>query len=181
MSITQTIFLGAVGSIIASFIFLFTVLLLFKPKIKIAEIICKSDKQIKEDPTLFYFFKIINKSVFSTFDVRVELNIIEKYPTPPSGMMNKRTLPLELVWSYVSHIPEFRPKWCRKEAAHCMRFRTKVNLDDIMLNPFNSVQLQVTCKHGLTGLVKVFYQDFADVSLIKAGQFSYGTKVGYIE
>ena len=181
MTLTQTTLLSIGCSILASFIFLFIVLAFFKPKIKIADIICKNSNQFTDDINEYYFFKIINMSLFSAYDVRVELNVLEKYQTPPSGMMNKRTISLTLVLSNVSHLPYFRPKWLRKDADHCIRFRTLDNLSEIISNPYKSVQLQVTLRHGLTGLVKVFYQDYADVSLIKEGKFTYGTKVDYFK
>jgi hypothetical protein len=180
MSVTESVLFNMGCGLVSSFVFLFVVLVLFKPSIKIADIICKNDNQFKDDPQLYYFFKIVNRSIFSAYDLRVELNVIERYPTPPSGMMNKRTIPLTLVLSYVSHLPAYRPGWWRKDAEHCMRFRTIDNLDNIVDDPHKSVQLQITLRHGLTGLVKVFYQDYADVSLIKTGKFSYGTKIGYI-
>jgi hypothetical protein len=132
MSVTDTIILNIVCSLFASFVFLFVVLFFFKPRIKIADIICKNNNQFKEDHNLYYFFKIVNQSIFSAYDVKAELNVIEKYPTPPSGIMNKRTIPLTLVLSYVSHLPAYRPLWWRKDAEHCIRFKTTDDIDAII-------------------------------------------------
>ena len=181
MTLTQSILLNIGCSFLASLAFLFTVLICFKPKLKLSDFICKNNNQFKNVYTTYYFFKIVNKSLFSAYDINVELNIIEKYPTSPSGMMNKRTIPLSLELDFVSHLPPFRPKWWRKDAEHCIRFRTKDNLDEIIADEHKSVQLQVTLRHGLTGLVKVFYQDYADLSLIKEGKFTYGTKFGVMK
>lgn len=178
MTLTQFT-LSVLTSIIASFIFIFSVLVFFKPKLKICDFICRNSSQFPGDYTNYYFFKIVNKSIFSVYDIKVELNIMEKYPTPPSGMMNKRTIPLTLVSDSVSHLPPFRPMWWRKDATHCIRFRTTENLENIMKDDFKTVQLQVTSRHGLTGLIKVYYQDYADVALIKDGKFTYGTEFGY--
>ena len=178
---TSTFFLSILCSIIASFIFIFSVLIFFKPKLRLCDFMCRNNSQFPGDYTTHYFFKIVNVSWFSAYDIRVQLNILEKYPTPPSGMMNKRTIPLTLVSAQVSHLPPFRPMWWRKDAEHCIRFRTVDKLDDIIKDDYKSVQLQVTARHGLTGLVKVFYQDFADVSLIRDGKFTYGTKFGHFQ
>lgn len=75
---------GLLGNIIASFIFLFVLLFLFKPKIAISPFICKGELQ--NEPGVFYFFiKVVNKSIFSAYDLTVEINMVQRYPTPPSA------------------------------------------------------------------------------------------------
>ena len=180
ITLTQSILLSIGCSLIASFIFLFCVLMLFRPRIKICPFICMNNDNIIGDNNNYYYFKIVNTSLFSAYDMKVQLSVLKKYPTPPSGMMNKRTIPLSLVLDTVSHLPSYKPLWIRRDANHCIRFRTVDDLTILINDEFNSIQLQVTLRHGLTGLVKVFYQDFADISLIKQGKFTYGTKFGVI-
>lgn len=127
-----------------------------------------------------YFFKIVNKSLFTAYEIKVELMILEIRPTPPTGMTNIRMLPLSLVYDTHSNLPGYRPKWIRKEADHCLRFRTREDLSSIISDEFKSVRVQIIAKHGLTGLVKVFTQEFSDEQQIKQGKFSYGTKFGVI-
>ena len=91
-------------------------------------------------------------------------------------MLNKRRLPLTLTQNNVQHLAPRRPQWLRKEASHCYRFRTIDDLKVIAKDKYASWQFQVTCRHGLTGLVKVFQQDFAELEQIKPGKFSYGPK-----
>jgi hypothetical protein len=44
--------------------------------------------------------------------------------------------------------------------------------------PSNSVQIQISLRHGLTGLTKVFIQEYSDISQIRDGKFTYGSKFG---
>ncbi|HVY73311.1 MAG TPA: hypothetical protein VG890_00685 [Puia sp.] len=166
---------GLTYALVASLLFLFILLFLFKPRIKICPFICKTTSQFEGESTV-YFFKIVNSSIFSGNDVKVELNVLERYPTPPTGMMNTRTIPLRLVSDHLCNIEPSRPKWIRKEANHCVRFRTKENLEEIVNNDFKSVEFKVYLRHGLTGLVKVFTQEYADNSLIKNAKHAYGPK-----
>lgn len=172
---SANIFLNIGCSFIASFIFLFVVLFLFKPQIKICPFICRTASQFEGESTV-YFFKIVNASLFSGNDVKVELNVLERYPTPPTGMMNIRTRSLKLKSDYLCNLEPSRPEWIRKEANHCVRFRTDENLEQIVNDEFKSVEFKVYLRHGLTGLVKVFTQEYSDISLIKNAKHAYGPK-----
>ena len=102
--------------------------------------------------------------------------MLEKYPVPPSGMVNVRTTRLPLVLNHISHLDPYRPSWFRKEASQAIRIRTTENLIPIIENKFKSVQIQVSVRHGLTGLTKVYKQEYSDLSQVKIGNFTYGTK-----
>jgi hypothetical protein len=164
---------------IASLIFIFTLLIFFRPVIRISPFLCKNQSEFGGEGTM-YFVKVVNISLFTAYDIRVEMNVLERYPTPPSGMVNKRMLPLNLVFDSHSNLPGYRPRWMRKEADHCLRFRTKEDLDTIVKNNQKSVEVQLIARHGLTGLVKVYTQEYSDINQIKDGKFSYGTKFGTI-
>jgi hypothetical protein len=73
-----------------------------------------------------------------------------------------------------------RAKWIRKEANHCVRFRTDENLDEIVKNEFKSVEFRIYLRHGLTGLVKAFKQEYSDTSLIKNAKHVYGPRFDII-
>lgn len=163
-------------SIIASFIFLFLVLILFKPKIRISPFVCKG-KFMEGDNTDYYFIKLINISLFSAYDISIELLEVDRYPTP-NGQMNNRFRPLTLVLSHVSHIPGYRPSWLRKNAPYAVRVRTTEKLDAILSNDYKSVMVKVSLRHGLTGLVKVHSKEYTDSIQIKNGKFDYGLKFG---
>ncbi len=159
--------------IISSLIFLFVVLVLFKPWIKISTCICRQKAG-------FYQIKFVNYSLFSALDIKIELHSVEKYSTPPAGMMNMRYEILELKYNHIFSIHPYRPRWWRKDASHAMRLKILSNLDVILADDTKSVQVQIFAKHALTGLTKVFRQEYSNVSQIKSGSFIYGTKLSII-
>jgi hypothetical protein len=172
-------FIYSIGcNILASFIFIFLVLLLFKPKLSIAPFVCKY-KYFDTDAEEQYFFKMVNWSVFSAYDVTIELLEVDQYKSP-NGKMNDRFRELTLVMNKISHIPGYRPSWIRPNAPYAIRFRTKENLAKILKNDYKSVRVKVSLRHGLTGLVKVYNKDFADLIQVKTAKFSYGLKFGPI-
>ena len=162
-----------------SLFFIFALLLIFRPWIKISPFICKNQSEFQNEGTM-YFIKIVNYSFFTAYEIKVELVVLERRPTPPSGMSNIRMTPLSLVYNSHSNLPGYKPRWVRKAANHCLRFRTTENIDLIVSNDFKSVQVQVIAKHGLTGLVSVFTQEYSDVKEVKEGKFTYGTRFGVI-
>lgn len=163
-------------SLTASFIFLFIVLLLFKPKIKISHFVCKNTANFEQGKTQ-YMIKIVNHSLFPAYDVKVELHKLQRYAVS-KDKMNTRELPLTLILDGTTDIECYRPEWMRK-ADHCIRFRTADNLDEILLDDFNSIEVKITLKHGLTGLVKVFTEEYTTRANVKYGTFTYGTTIDY--
>lgn len=159
--------------ITSSLAFLYVALFLLKPWIKIAPFICKDNKDPDGEP---YRIKIVNHSWFSAFDVKIEMNELERVPTPPTGMMNERYTPLKVKYNHVFYLPPYRPKWCRKEARHALRVKPLDDLEKILTNENKSIQIQVSVRHGLGGLSKVFMQEYSDISQIKEGRYTYGTK-----
>lgn len=163
-------------NVLGSFIFLFAVLFLFKPKIAVSSFIVKGYMPMEPDQVVF-FIKIVNKSLFSAYDIKVEIHRVRKYPTPPTGMTNNRLTPLSLVLSNLSHLAPYRPYWWRKEAHHAYRLRSNENLEAIINDDTQSVRVVISAKHGLTGLTKVCEQEYSHPSQLKVGAFSYGTKI----
>ena len=159
--------------VISSLVFLYVALLLLKPWIKIAPFICRDIKDQDGEP---YRIKIVNRSIFSAFDVKIEMNVLERVPTPPTGMMNELYSPLKIKYSHVFYLPPYRPSWFRKEARHALRVKPLEDLDKILESGNKSIQIQVSCKHGLGGLTKVFMQEYSDLTQIKEGKYTYGTK-----
>ena len=172
----EQIFYSILCSIIASFIFLFLVLFFFKPKVRISPYICKG-KFVDDDSTDYYFIKLVNVSLFSAYDISIELLEVDRYPTS-NGQMNNRFRPLRLVLNHVSHIPGYRPSWMRKNAPYAIRVRSAEDLSDILRNDYKSVMVKVSLRHGLTGLVKVHSKEYTDSDQIKNGKFGYGLKFG---
>lgn len=169
---------SVVSGIVASFIFLFLVLILFKPKILISPHICKG-RLNDTDPDEYYFIKLINISLFSAYDIKFELLQADKY-TAENGQMHTRNTSLILVADKASHIPGYRPSWLRKNAPYAVRVRTTENLREILRNDYKSVKIKVSLRHGLTGLSKVKTKEYTDTSQVKNGRFRYGLKFGVL-
>lgn len=132
-----------------------------------------------DDNIDYYFIKLINVSLFSAYDISIELLEVDRYPTQ-NGQMNNRFRPLTLVLNHVSHIPGYRPSWLRKNAPYAIRVRTKENLDSILTNDYKSIMVKISLRHGLTGLVKVHSKEYTDSVQIKNGKFDYGLKFGSV-
>jgi len=178
MTLTQNILLNIACSIVASFIFLFLVLLFFKPKVRLSPFVCKG-RFMEGDNIDYFFIKIINVSFFSAYDVSVELLEVDSYPTI-NGQMNNRFIPLTLVLNHISNIPGYRPSWIRKNAPYAIRVRTVEDINKILSSDYKSVMVKVTLRHGLTGLVKVLTKEYTDCGQIKNGKFDYGLKFGSV-
>ncbi len=166
-------FCSILCSIIASFIFLFIVLILFKPKIKLSPLICKGP--YKDGVDEFFSFKLVNTSLFSAYDISIELIEMDRYPIA-NGQMNTRNTNLALVLDRISSVPSYRPSWIRKDAPYAVIVRSSDKIDEVLKNDYKSVMLQVTLRHGLTGLMRVKTKEYTNPSQIKEGKFAYGLK-----
>jgi hypothetical protein len=159
--------------ILASFIFLFIVLFCFKPKIRIAGFLCKV--QPVGQPH-YYTFKFVNVSYFSAHDVKVELHMLKKIPMG-GGEFNNTYTKLSIVNGDISHISG-RSIYLKKQAhnPHCIIIRSMEDLHRILSDELSAILLKVSLKHGLTGLAKVFEQEYGNEEDIKKGKFKPGTK-----
>lgn len=123
----------------------------------------------------YYFFKLINISLFSAYDVYIELLEVDRYPVA-NGQMNNRFRSLSLVSNRVSNIPGYLPSWVRKNAPYAITVRSTEDLHCLLKNEYKSIMIKVTLRHGLTGLVKVHSKEYANTAQIKNGKFNYGLK-----
>ena len=77
----------------------------------------------------------------------------------------------------ISHIPHRLLFWGKNDAnPHCITVRSEENLNQILSEESNGICLRVSLKHGLTGLSKVFEQEYGNEQDIKDGKFKPGTK-----
>jgi hypothetical protein len=165
------------GGILGSFVFLFLVLIFLKPKIGIAEFLCKVNSSI--GPSL-YIFKFVNLSFFSAHEVTIKLHKIRRVPMG-NGNINHEYERLQLKNSFISHIPRRPFFWQRnKSNLHCIIVRCGENLNEILRNEMQGITIKVSLKHGLTGLSNVFEYEYGNETDIKIGKFKPGTKFGVI-
>ncbi|MBO9613276.1 MAG: hypothetical protein J7619_11300 [Dyadobacter sp.] len=166
----QSFIADVLSGFITSFFFLFALLFLFRPRIKIASQIATHVKSYGGQSNKWYCFKIINRSLFRAFDLRVE--VTQKIPmTGPEGKTNHRTVPLALVKDQYNYVAPFR---IGEKSEYALWFLTT---DDILTilneNEHHIVELRVICKHELTGLGSVFVRTYSKHD-IKEGTFKSG-------
>jgi len=178
MTFWETIAISISCSFIASFFFLFFVLVFFKPKISISPFVCARTYN-SEGATIFYTVKFVNHSWHSAYDVKIELHQLEKISVG-DHKQNDRLTSLSIVKDNVSNIAPYRPSWIRKKANHCIIFRTREDIVSILTDEHKTIIAKITLRHGLTGLVRVFTKEYCDTAEVKNGKFSYGTKFGLL-
>ena len=155
-------FLGVTASLTASLIFLFIILFFLAPSIKISPFITKRvGKEEKGESPTFYVFKFVNTSYFSLFDVHIELWQWETIPLGNncSDIKFKR---LDMKLESLKYVPGY---WyfgeSKRNARYAVLPKTEALLDDHIKEDHIYLQLQITAKHGFTGLCRVFKKDFA--------------------
>ena len=166
-------FLGIFSSFIASVLFIFFLLTFFGPSIKISSSIAKQKNTFESTPEFMYIFKFYNNSFHHAFDADLTLFKVETN----NNNKGEKFIGLTVKAPSMKQIPKFRKvKDASELAPHCLLFRTIEDLEKIC-NDDNAVELQITLKHGLTGLSRAFKQRFVKAD-IKNGQFQYGNNLG---
>lgn len=165
-----------IGGIAGAFLFLFIILFLFRPKLKIGEFICVSTTNMQDN----YSFKIVNKSFFAAHELYIELFAIQNIPMG-GGKYNRMYDKLDLVLNRISHISRRRSFWQKtSDNKHCMVIRCNENLRKILSVDTNAVVIKISLRHGLTGLAEVYEQEYGNESDLRNGKFKPGTKIALI-
>lgn len=156
-------------NLIASFIFLFSILLFFRPAIKISD---KIASHIDEDGKLCFRIKFYNQSWFSGYDVVVNLRELEEVSAQPGGK-DIYVRSLQLTTSNFPYLNKyvFKPV---NYANHCIQVKTLEDLSVILSDRHKSLQIRITLKHGLTGLSKNFVKNFSNEKSIINGRYEFG-------
>lgn len=174
---TADFILSIIASLLASIGFLYLILTYLRPKIEISRYVIKISDF--DDPTTCAFcFKILNKSKHTAFDIRLELCLLKRIAVG-AGLMDTRRTPLKLKRDFISHLEKRISNKKIKTvsfAHHALIFRTFEDLDKILNDENHCIELQVSLRHGLTGLGKVFKQEFTKSSLSNRS-FAYGNSL----
>ncbi len=170
--------LNILCNILASIAFLFIVLYTLRPTIRICDKISKQRNTFNDTPPTdhTYVFKFVNRSWHSSFDINLELFVLEEYRATAKGR-NRRMKPITLKRNHIKHVPSFsydRSSKKRESAPHAILFRTNENLEEILTAQEKTLQLQVTLRHGLSGLSRVYHKDYINISDVKQGVFKFG-------
>lgn len=183
IGLTNQILVGIAASVIAAVLFLFLILIFLAPSIKISRYIVKRDGVIPrgESPIVFVF-KFVNKSFFPAFDIMIELFEIEKVPVA-EGKMNIRFTNVNMAMDTIKYVHGY---WYFGEINRVGNYavlpKTYEDLEQHMNNEHVYLQLQVTAKHGLTGLSRVFKKDFVVKDhCVKQGVHQHGRRRGIVQ
>ncbi len=150
-----------------------------RPSIKISMDIAKEKG---EDGMDLYLFKFVNHSFFKAFDVYAELYQLQKISIKDGANIGFNTrlikidLPVDRITNFDAY-PNFLHRIFSKkhnEASFAYRIKCKSDLSEILQDEYKLIQLQITLRHGLTGLSDVFVQNYTDKNQIKRGSFVFG-------
>ena len=168
------ILLGISTSIIGTFIFIYLLFKFGKPKFEISNFICKGKLVNSEDQIEYFFIKIINKSKYAAYDVKLFLQKRTYYKTPPNASESSNIYNLDLVSNSIPMIPAYK-KSDKNYSENCYTIRTKHDLTSILKdNGLATIKIDLYVKHGLTGLFSVFTQEYSHLNEIKIGRFEAG-------
>ena len=169
------ILLGIITSIIGTLIFIYLLFKYGKPKFEISPFICKGKLANSEDTIDYFFIKIINKSKYAAYDVKLFLQKRTYYKTPPNASESSNLYNLNLVSNSIPMIPAFK-KHIKTYSENCYTIRTNDDLNSILKDGGTTIKIDLYVKHGLTGLFSVFTKEYSHSSEIKIGRFEAGNE-----
>lgn len=158
--------------IISTSIFALILLRYLSPKIVISNKICH---KLDENGKKFYFFKIINKSIYDAYSVKFELYRKTPYIVDKIKV-NHRTTNVKMSRKRIYSIPRYKKANGYGDHAVLIRTFSDISLDIDTENL--EYVLFVSVKHGLSNLTKVTTQTFEDSSVFHDGNFKFGKNLG---
>lgn len=164
----------------SSFLFIHLVLFLYKPRIKIAPFIAHNIDDFDLIGQPYYSFKMLNVSSFKAFDVSVQLYEVITLPSE-NGKTHNRYKELTLKTNKFTYIS--RRKWRILHPTYsdnALVFRTYENISAILKDDIKKIIIEVTLKHGLTGITNIITQQFVYQGCVKEGKFKAGNKFDII-
>jgi hypothetical protein len=165
--------LGVAGSLIASILFLYYILTYLRPQIKISPVIAHY-KDLTIPGERRYYFKMINLSRYDAFDLRFRVCELIRIPAG-NGKMHEQRKDMRVRFDHMAHVPKFRKiKDGETFAPHALIVTCLDDLLPILDDDNKCVELQVTLRHGLTGLARVFQYEYGNSSVVKNGIFDFG-------
>ena len=163
-------------SIVSSFIFIFMLLKLMRPKILISPNICYKEF----DGKMYYLFKIVNRSRFDLYDIHFRLIKKTPYIINNGKKINHRLTEIDISTNHMDHIPKYKKE--KDYGEHAILIRTDYPLEDDIENSKINIRLTVTGRHGLTNLTRVVSQDYTTKKIIfKGKEFKFGRKLEVLE
>lgn len=162
--------LNIIGSMTASFIFIFMLLIFFRPRFEIVNFIAKNDSPFDNTADICYSFKIINKSFFGAYDIEASANYYA-IRQGENGIVNKIFSKIELKTNKINFIPANH--LFKNNGDNCIQFFTYEDLSQNIKNTTH-IQFQITARHSLTGLNNIFTHEYISKTAIIEGRFKEG-------
>lgn len=160
---------NVIVNLVSSLAFLFVILFAFRPKLRISK---KIAKETLDDGSIKYVFKIVNWSLYNAFDVHVSIDERKLIPTP-ENRFDEELRALYLKRDFFATLPGIKIWDKYKTSSYGLQIYSDLDLDDILKDNRTSILLQITLKHGLTGLAKCYEKTYVKKS-IKTGSFADG-------
>ena len=166
MGIGLSIFLGVVGSFVASILFL-AFASIFRPKLSISKNIAVWEE---EDGTTYYSVKVVNCGYYSAINITAEFSIIGLRKV--QGGLGKRIYDIDLK---KNNLLVLRP-YDKKDPRDCTyEFLTRKNLPKIWEDkPDAKLFFRVFAQHSFTSFSKLFEQKYDNQKVFIKGRFGFG-------
>lgn len=164
-----------IGSIIFSIMGLFIIWFL-RPKVRISS---KIAKQVKDDGSIIYSIKVINKSyIFQLIDVNFELSMLKPVSSPKGMNLAIRKIPLksEHIW-YLSR------RRLRTKETNFATYALILSVEDYdLINEWKQehgafLDVKVIAKNNFSGITGIQRERYNHYSCIKKGQFCHGSSM----
>ena len=163
--------IGFSASLLASFVFLFTILRLLRPSIKISPLIAKT---IREGKTI-YCFKVLNTSCYPAYNLQATLS--QSVPFQVKNGTNMRNTVLTLRRDNIQGV-EGKGFFTNNIGKNALIFTTYEDITEILASENKSVVFQITMHHGVSGISKTFSMVFDNINDLKDGNFIFGDNLG---
>jgi len=165
----RSVIVGLLSSIVASFLFLF-LMLMMRPRLAISESIAR----VTFDGKKAFIIKIINKSWWRLYDLHAEFAHIKLRNA--TGGQNVYLTRLKLLNNHVWCINSVHG-WRDNNAEYAMLFVCLDDLDTLWTND-TMIEFRVMAKHSLSGFNRLMKRRFyKSQSSIRDGSFKFGNSL----
>jgi hypothetical protein len=175
-STTEALLIGAVASIVASFVFLFAAPLLFRPHLKVSPQIAKMKNR---KGNVVYRVKIVNKRMLSkAVNVRIEMAALRRVVGAHGGFKDEKdrivTRPQTIdIMPRYKITEQWRPAK-KRDAEYAYRFSTDEDLPTLLKPDTSSVRVRVYAEHPLTRAVRYFEVTYSQPTEVVTGDWDIG-------
>ena len=159
------------ASFIGSLVLILSLFIFAKPKFKISkEIAYLNNEQYGVDLKGSYLIKVVNKSVFVSYDIKTNLECLKVYHVTDGT--NDRAIDLKLIDNTTYYLAGMNI--LKNTGKSAFLFRSTENLSDILSESGSKLRFTLIARNGFSGLTKLFIQEYNTCSKIKNGHFGFG-------